>query len=158
MLKAHIPAVKQQAFIGLFVFVAGVWLAWEAGGQIASGDLTTPEYAGLAVLACTAALVILGSWRTGFYFFLIWLLFEDLPRKFMGNGLALFFGKDILAALTYVSLYIAIQKGREKSFRPHSCCPSRSLSGSERSRSSSRIRPAFSTDCWDSRSTSFTCL
>jgi hypothetical protein len=31
MLNAHIPAVKQQAFIGLFVFVAGLWLAWEAG-------------------------------------------------------------------------------------------------------------------------------
>jgi hypothetical protein len=46
------------------------------------------------------------------------MLFEDLFRKYMGNGLALFFGKDILAALVYISLFAAIRRGREKKFRP----------------------------------------
>jgi len=123
MLNAHIPAVKQQALIGLCMFVGGLWLAWQVGGNIVAGDFSTLEYGGLAVLGCAAAFVILRSWRTGFYLFLVWLLFEDLPRKYMGNGPALFFGKDILAALTYVSLYAAIRKGREKTFRPSFLLP-----------------------------------
>ena len=49
-------------------------------------------------------LAILRSWRTGFYFFPVWMLFEDLARKYMGNNLALFFGKDILLALVYFVL------------------------------------------------------
>jgi hypothetical protein len=46
------------------------------------------------------------------------MLFEDLFRKYMGNGPALFFGKEILAALVYISLFAAIRSGREKRFRP----------------------------------------
>ena len=36
----------------------------------------------------------------------------------MGNSTALFFGKDVLAFLTYLSLFAAVRAGREKSFRP----------------------------------------
>ena len=36
----------------------------------------------------------------------------------MGNGLALFFGKDVLVGLVYISLFITIRRKREKSFRP----------------------------------------
>ena len=38
----------------------------------------------------------LRDWRNGFYVFLVWLLFEDLVRKFLGNNLAIYFGKDVL--------------------------------------------------------------
>lgn len=96
----------------------GLFLAYELGGKIAAGDLRTVEFAALGFAGCGAALSILRNWRTGFYFFFIWLLFEDLARKYMNNGLVLFFGKDILAAVTYVSLFIAIRRGREKTFRP----------------------------------------
>lgn len=118
MLTIRIPAVKQQALIGGTVFILGLWAAYELGGTIASGDTKTLEFAALGLAGCGAALAILRNWRTGFYFFFAWLLFEDLARKYMNNGLALFFGKDILAALTYISLYAAIRRGREKTFRP----------------------------------------
>jgi len=52
----------------------------------------------------------LNDWRTGFLLFLIWLLFEDLARKYLGNGLIFFFGKDILAAITYASILKAKAK------------------------------------------------
>lgn len=118
LLTIRMPAAKQQALVGGTVFILGLWAAYELGGTIASGDTITLEFAALGFAGCGAALVILRSWRTGFYFFLGWLLFEDLARKYMNNGLALFFGKDILAALTYISLYAAIRRGREKTFRP----------------------------------------
>jgi hypothetical protein len=118
MLNHYRLAIKQQALIGLVLFTVGIWIAWQIGGTIASGDMRTVEFAALGFAGCGAALVILRSWRTGFYFFLVWLLCEDLARKYMANGLALFFGKDLLATLTYVSLYVAIRKGQEKTFRP----------------------------------------
>lgn len=118
MLTWQAPRIKDQALIGAGVFVLALWLAYEIGGKIAGGDTTSVIYGGLLFAACAVAVAILRNWRTGFYSFLGWLLFEDLARKYMGNGLALFFGKDILAALTYVSLFAAIRKGREKSFRP----------------------------------------
>lgn len=114
----RVPALRTQSMIGGTVFVLGLLLAYEIGGRIAAGDLQTVEFTALGFAACGAALAILRNWRTGFYCFFVWLLFEDLARKYLNNGLALFFGKDILAFLTYVSLYAAIRKGREKTFRP----------------------------------------
>jgi hypothetical protein len=117
-LSIHVPRIKPQMLIGSIVFLAGICVAYELGGTIAQGDTRVIEFAALGFAGCGAALAILRNWRTGFYCFLVWLLFEDFARKYMHNDLALFFGKDVLAALTYVSLYAAIRKGREKTFRP----------------------------------------
>lgn len=118
MLSGRAMPVRQQTLVGGTVFILGVWLAYELGGTVAQGDTRTLEYVALGFAGCGAALAILRNWRAGFYFFFVWLLFEDLARKYMNNSLALFFGKDILAALTYISLYAAIRRGREKTFRP----------------------------------------
>jgi hypothetical protein len=118
MLGVRVPSIRQQTLVGGAVFIFGVLLADELGGTVARADTRTLEFAALGFAGCGAALAILRNWRTGFYFFLVWLLFEDLARKYMNNGPALFFGKDILAALTYISLYAAIRRGREKTFRP----------------------------------------
>jgi hypothetical protein len=117
-LSIQVPRIKPQVLIGTIVFVVGICIAYELGRTIAQGDTTVLEFAALGFAGCGAALAILRNWRNGFYFFLGWLLFEDLARKYMHNDLALFFGKDVLAALTYISLYAAIRKGREKTFRP----------------------------------------
>jgi hypothetical protein len=113
-----IPAIRSQAVIGLSVFVLAIWLAWQLGGEIAANDVRSLEFAGAGFIAAIAAVAILRNWRTGFYLFLFWMLFEDLFRKYMGNGLALFFGKDILAALVYISFFAEVRRGREKRFRP----------------------------------------
>ena len=112
------PAVKNQALIGLSVFVLAIWLAWQLGGEIAANNIRAVAFAGAGIIGVIVAVAILRNWRTGVYLFLIWMLFEDLFRKYMGNGPALFFGKDILAALVYISFFAAIRRGREKKFRP----------------------------------------
>jgi hypothetical protein len=118
MLSARIPALRNQALIGVALFALGLWVAWEVGGKIAADDFKTVVYVAVMFAGCLVAATALRNWRSGFYLFLVWLLFEDLVRKYMGNNLALFFGKDVLAGLVYVSLYVAIRKGREKTFRP----------------------------------------
>lgn len=118
MLTKGIPGVRNQALIGISVFVLSIWLALQLGGEIASNNMRFLEFAGAGFVAAVAAVSILKNWRTGFYLFLSWMLFEDLFRKYMGNGLALFFGKDILAALVYISFFAEVRRGREKRFQP----------------------------------------
>ncbi|MGH9746310.1 MAG: hypothetical protein ACRD59_09400 [Candidatus Acidiferrales bacterium] len=110
--------MRNQSLIGISLLVLGVWMAYEVGGKIAVGDMRTIAFVAFIFAGCVVAVTILRNWRTGFYFFLTWLLFEDLARKYMGNNMALFFGKDALALLTYISLFAAIRAGREKTFRP----------------------------------------
>jgi hypothetical protein len=110
--------MRNQALVGLSLFVLGLWLAWEIGGKIVAGDTRSILLVSLILAACFVAATILRNWRTGFYLFFVWMLFEDLVRKFMGNSIELFFGKDVLLAFVYVALYMEIRKGREKTFRP----------------------------------------
>ncbi|SRR5579875_190296 len=109
--------LTDQAFIGFLVFCVSIAVAWESGQKIVAGDLRTLEFAAIIIAGCGVAITILRNWRLGFYAFFLWMLTEDLVRKYMGNGTLLFFGKDILLALVYVSLYIEIRRRREKWFR-----------------------------------------
>jgi hypothetical protein len=118
MMNARIPAMRNQAWIGLGLFSFALWLAWELGGKIAAEDMRSIAFITFGFAGCVVAVTILRNWRNGFYMFMVWLLFEDLVRKYLGNGTALFFGKDVLALLTYISLFAAIRGGREKSFHP----------------------------------------
>jgi hypothetical protein len=118
MLSSRIPAMRNQALIGTSLFVLGLWLAWEVSGKIVSQDTLFLVYSVLIFAACVVVTTVLHNWRLGFYFFFFWMLFEDLVRKYMGNSLELFFGKDILVAFVYIALLVEIRRGREKSFRP----------------------------------------
>ena len=118
MLNTRAIAFKQQPVIGLCVATLGVILAWEIGGWIVAGNLVQMAYLAVAIAMAVVALGILGNWRSGVYMFLIWLVFEDLIRKYLGNNMAIFFAKDVLAALIYISFIRAIRKHHEKAFRP----------------------------------------
>ncbi|MGH9700742.1 MAG: hypothetical protein ACRD52_14965, partial [Candidatus Acidiferrales bacterium] len=118
MNNVRIPAVRAQAVIGFSVFLLGIWIAWLIGGKIAAQDMDSIAYAALGMACAVVAVTILRNWRLGFYFFFVWLMFEDLVRKFMGNNMAIYFAKDVLVGLTYISLYMEIRAGRVKRFRP----------------------------------------
>jgi hypothetical protein len=110
--------MRNQALIGIGLFVLALWLAWEVSGKIVSDDTRFLLYSVLVFGACAVVATVLRNWRLGFYFFFFWMLFEDLVRKYMGNSPELFFGKDILVAFVYVALFVEIRHGREKTFRP----------------------------------------
>jgi hypothetical protein len=118
MFNAHIPAMRNQAFIGIGLFVLGLCGAWQIGGRIAGGDGLSLFFPALGFAACVVGVAILRNWRSGFYLFVVWLLFEDLARKYLGNGTILFFGKDLLVGLVYVSFFVALRRRKEKIFRP----------------------------------------
>jgi hypothetical protein len=118
LLSPRIPAIRNQALIGMSLFVLALWLAWEVGGKIVAEDIRSILLATMVFAGCVVVGTALRNWRTGFYLFFVWMLFEDLVRKYMGNSLELFFGKDILLAFVYLALLLEIRKGREKTFRP----------------------------------------
>ena len=110
--------MRSQALIGLSVFVVGMFTAYQLGGKIAGGDMSTVEFAAFGFAAIWVGLTIVRNWRRGFYMFLVWVLCEDLVRKYLGNNMAIYFGKDILVGLVFVSLYVEVRKGRVRLFRP----------------------------------------
>jgi hypothetical protein len=114
----RIPVMRNQAVIGLCVFVFGILVAWQLGGKIAANDMKSVAFAAVAFVGLAVAIRILRDWRLGFYSFLIWLLFEDLVRKYLGNNMAIYFAKDVLVGLTYIALFVDIRRGRAATFRP----------------------------------------
>src|SRR5579863_4033150 len=110
--------MRNQALIGIGLFILGLWLAWQVAGEIAAENTRSIIFAVLGFAACAVVVTVLRNWRTGFYLFFVWLMFEDLVRKYMGNNTALFFGKDVLLAFVYVAFFREVRRGREKAFRP----------------------------------------
>ena len=118
LLSPRIPVLRNQAVIGLCVFILGVWVAWQLGDKIVANDLKSVAFAAVALVGFAVAIKILNDWRLGFYSFLVWLLFEDLVRKYLGNNMAIYFAKDVLVGLTYIALFVDIRRGRAATFRP----------------------------------------
>ena len=115
-MNARIPALRNQTLITLSVFAIAILIAWQLAQQITADDLRSLIYVAAGFIAIAATVTILRNWRSGVYMFFFWMLFEDLFRKYMGNGPALFFGKDILAGLVYISFFASVRRGREKRF------------------------------------------
>jgi hypothetical protein len=114
LIARSIRGWHEQAWITIGFFLLGLFLANEMAGHIVNDDVRFLEMTVLGVLGCAAGVAVLRNWRIGFAFFNVWLLAEDFVRKYMGNGTALFFGKDVLALLIFLSLLFALARGKEK--------------------------------------------
>jgi hypothetical protein len=99
-------------------FVVGAFVAYQAAEYVIRDDFTSLAYVGMAVVGGAIVIGILNNWRNGVYFFLSWLLFEDFARKFLGNNMAIYFAKDFLALVVYISLLAALRRKEVVSFRP----------------------------------------
>src|SRR5882724_6874423 len=93
----------QGVVMGLLV----LGLIWELTSWIVAGSDRTLIMFGLSLVVCALVIQILNDWRTGVLLFLIWLLFEDLARKYLGNSMIVFFAKDFLVGIVYLSFYFA---------------------------------------------------
>jgi hypothetical protein len=102
--------------IGTFLLV--IYAGYKAGQMVVAEDLTTLELIGFAAVGGAVIVAILNDWRRGLYALVAWILFEDFVRKYLGNNMMIYFGKDILALVIYLSYFRARRgRGLEK-FRP----------------------------------------
>lgn len=113
----QLPRRTVVSFIFLVVALAA---ACAVSAYIVRDDFASLGFVGLAVAASTIVVVVIKSWRQGLYFFLAWLLFEDLARKFLGNNMAIYFAKDVLLLVIYLSFYAAYRRKDPdlQTFRP----------------------------------------
>lgn len=104
--------------VALLLLLGFAGLMWTVRGWILAGSFRSVLWiiVALTVLAITG--IVLGDWRNGLYFFLAWLLFEDLIRKYMGNNMYVYFGKDALVAVVYASFLKVTSRGKTARFRP----------------------------------------
>ena len=101
----------KAAVMGLVVLAA----IWELAAWIIAGSDRNLIMFGLSLVIVALVVHILNDWRNGVLFFLVWLLFEDLARKYLGNSMTVYFAKDLLVAIAYLSFYFA-KRRREVDF------------------------------------------
>jgi hypothetical protein len=94
--------------MGFFAFA--MILAYEVAGFIITDNVISLTLVGAAAIGGVVVVAILNSWRNGIYFFLAWLLFEDFARKFLGNNMAIYFAKDALLAIVYLSFFLEYRR------------------------------------------------
>jgi hypothetical protein len=102
--------------LGFLVFF--VVAADQFAKYIIAGDINSLAFVALVIVGFAFVVVMLDNWRNGLYFFLTWLLFEDFARKFLGNNMAIYFAKDFLVAVVYLSFFLAYRRKKTTSFRP----------------------------------------
>src|SRR5229473_2945267 len=120
----RVPAVtglgnmRRSPLVILAFLIIFVVAAYKSANYVIAGDMTGLAFVALAFIGCAFIVAMLQSWRNGLYFFLAWLLFEDFARKYLGNNMAIYFAKDVLAAVVYLSFFLAYRRKQITSFRP----------------------------------------
>jgi len=110
--------MRRSPLIVLGFLVVFLVAAYKSANYVIAGDMIGLAFVALAFVGCSFIVAMLQSWRNGLYFFLAWLLFEDFARKYLGNNMAIYFAKDVLAAVVYLSFFLAYRRKEVISFRP----------------------------------------
>jgi len=119
---SNIRALPQQLRRGplatLAYFGLAIFGAYKAAGYVIAGDMIGLAYVAMFFVGGAFVIAMLNDWRRAVYFFLAWLLFEDFVRKYLGNNMAIYFAKDFLVFVVYLSFFLAYRRKQVVSFRP----------------------------------------
>jgi hypothetical protein len=102
----HYP-LRRGTLVNLSFFALSLVAAYKISAYIVAGDNTSLALAGMVFVGGALVVAILNDWKKGVYFLFTWLLFEDFARKFLGNNMAVYFAKDFLLAVVYLSFFMA---------------------------------------------------
>jgi hypothetical protein len=103
-------SIRRSRLLTPLLFIIGLVVAYVSAGYIVSGDFNSLAFVAMIATGAVATAAILGNWRNGTYVFLAWLLFEDFARKFLGNNMDVYFAKDFLVLLVYLSFFAAYRR------------------------------------------------
>src|SRR5262249_55243519 len=89
--SAILPSQLNRKPLTALLFLSFVaFAAYKTANYIIADDLQGLAMVALAFVLCACVVAMLNNWRNGLYFFLTWLLFEDLARKYLGNNMAIY--------------------------------------------------------------------
>jgi hypothetical protein len=117
MRSLSIRGVQGQHLKVVFSLVVAFLAALALRDLILYGTFADVTKQMLLAVGGVFGLFILTDWRLGIYLFLFWLIFEDLARKFLGNNMYVYFGKDVLVALIFAAFAFALMRRRERAFK-----------------------------------------
>ena len=110
---------RNKSLISAVLVVGGLIVAYFSAQLVLADDWKTLGLIALAIACLAFAVKILNNWRQGLYIFFAWLFFEDFARKYLGNNMAVYFAKDFLVILVYISFFAARRRSKEvASFKP----------------------------------------
>jgi hypothetical protein len=103
--------------VALGLFAVTILAAYKAAESILTNNLTSLTYVAIIFIGGAIIVAILNDWRRGIYLLVAWILFEDLVRKYLGNNMAIYFAKDVLAIVLYLSFFRAKRAKQVETFR-----------------------------------------
>lgn len=109
---------RRSPMVVLGFLILFIIAAYKAATYVIAGDMVGLAFVALIFVGFALVIAILNDWRRGLYFFLAWLLFEDFARKYLGNNMAIYFAKDCLLLVVYLSFFMAYRRREAISFRP----------------------------------------
>ena len=95
------------------LLLAALGAAWLVSQFVVNSDWTSLGLAFGALAGLAVAVKVLNDWRQGLYIFFGWLFFEDLVRKYLGNNMVVYFAKDFLVILVYISFFAARRRHKD---------------------------------------------
>jgi hypothetical protein len=99
------------------LIILGAYCAYQAAEAIVANNLVTLVYPFMFFVGGAIVIATLSDWRRGLYIFISWILFEDLVRKYLGNNMGIYFAKDMLVLVLYLSFFRTSVAKRGGTFR-----------------------------------------
>jgi hypothetical protein len=93
----------------LMISLVGAYLASE---YVLADDSQSLIFIAIGIAGSAFIIKILNNWRQGLYIFFAWLFVEDFARKYLGNNMAMYFVKDFLVILVFISFHMARRNKR----------------------------------------------
>jgi hypothetical protein len=112
-------SVIDSRLVRSLAMIFGVFLlTWTLAEWVITDNTSYMALSVMAILGVAMTMVVLKDWRSGLVIFLCWLVLEDMIRKYSGNSLVIFFAKDVILGITYISMLQAWRKNKLQIFRP----------------------------------------
>lgn len=108
-----------KTLVTALLVVGGMFGAYLTSQLVLANDWKGLWLIAIGFGALAFAIKILNNWRQGLYIFFGWLFFEDFVRKYLGNNMAIYFAKDFLVVLVYISFFAARRRRKDvAAFKP----------------------------------------
>ena len=118
-LLGTLPSLRssRHPLVAFGLFALAICAAYQAAEAILANDLNSLALAALLIVGGAVVIAVLNDWRRGLYLLVGWILFEDFVRKYLGNNMAIYFAKDVLAIILYISFFRARRAKSAEKFR-----------------------------------------
>jgi len=114
-----LPSLRssRNPFVAFGLFALVIYAAYKTAEAILANDINSLAFAAILIVGAAVVVAILNDWRRGLYILVGWILFEDFVRKYLGNNMAIYFAKDVLAIILYISFFRPGLAKRPEKFR-----------------------------------------